>query len=105
MGRKLYGSGQDGPADAPRGERLERVAAWLATVGAATLLAFVIAHWFWRVVAPAPAATPPPALADGSAALLAAAPLFGGAASRRGGRSRRAAQRSERRRATSGSSA
>ncbi len=81
MGRRLYGSGQDGPVDAPRGERLERAAAWLATVAAATLLAFVIAHWFWRVVAPAPVATPPPALADGSAALLAAAPLFGGAAS------------------------
>jgi general secretion pathway protein C len=81
MGRRLYGSGQDRPADASPGARLERAGAWLAGIAAAALLAFVIAHWFWRVVAPAPVPVPPPALPDGSAGLLAAAPLFGGAAS------------------------
>ena len=78
MGRRLYGSGAD---PRPAGTALPvRAAAWLATVLAASLLAFVLAHWFWRLAGPVPAPAPPAPLPDSVLAALAGAPLFGGAA-------------------------
>ena len=58
-----------------------RAGAGLATVVAAAALALVIAHWTWKVVAPA-AVTIPVAQPDDPAGTLIAAQLFGGGASR-----------------------
>ena len=53
-----------------------RLGAAFATVLAAALLALVIAHWTWRLVAPAPVQVPP-ARVDDPVAAIAAADLFG----------------------------
>lgn len=80
MGRRLYGSGPE-PRPAGTAPPLPlRVAARLATVVAASLLALVLAHWFWRLAGPAPAPAPPAPLPDSVVAAFSGAPLFGGAA-------------------------
>jgi hypothetical protein len=54
-----------------------RIASWVATAAAVLLLGFVIAHWGWRWLGPAP----PPAAVTGVperwAGVIASAPLFG----------------------------
>jgi hypothetical protein len=78
MGRRLYGSGAERRAAVTA--LPVRAAAWLATVLAASLLALVLGHWFWRLAGPAPVPAPPAPLPDSVRAAFAAAPLFGGAA-------------------------
>jgi len=58
------------------GAAATRLGAAFATVLAAALLALVIAHWTWRLVAPAPVQVPP-ARVDDPVAAIAAADLFG----------------------------
>jgi len=53
-----------------------RITSVLATAAAAALLAFVIAHWTWRLVGPEPVHVPPASVADPAAAIL-SADLFG----------------------------
>jgi len=57
-----------------------RFATWLATAAGVLLLGFVIAHWGWRWLAPAPPPTATPAAAERWAPAIVATPLFGRAA-------------------------
>ncbi len=81
MEGKLYGSGgTDRAAPAPPASLLPRFASGLATFGGAALLAVVIAHWFWRIAAPAVPLPPPAPLPESTAQQFAVAPIFGGVA-------------------------
>lgn len=79
MGGRLYGSRQGDPRPAWR-VALARLPSSLAALGGAALLAFVIAHWFWRIAAPAPVASPAVPWPQNSAEPLAAAGVFGAGA-------------------------
>jgi hypothetical protein len=79
MGGRLYGSRQGVPGEAWRAA-LARLPSSLAALAGAALLAFVIAHWFWRIAAPAPGPTLPVPWPQSSAGPLAAAAVFGVAA-------------------------
>ena len=57
-----------------------RFASWLATAAGVLLLGFVIAHWGWQWLAPAPPPTAAPAAAERWAPAIVATPLFGRAA-------------------------
>ncbi|MEP7182500.1 MAG: type II secretion system protein N [Betaproteobacteria bacterium] len=54
-----------------------RLAAFVATLAAAALLAWVIAIWGWRAYAPVPVTSPPPAAVEPWAPAIVAVPLFG----------------------------
>jgi hypothetical protein len=54
-----------------------RVVSWLATAAGVLLLGFVIAHWGWQWLAPAPPPTARPAAAERWAPAIVATPLFG----------------------------
>jgi hypothetical protein len=54
-----------------------RIAVWIATLLASVALAFVLAHWGWRVFGPATTHLPLPQLPEPWAASIVAAPIFG----------------------------
>jgi hypothetical protein len=57
-----------------------RFASWLATAAGVVVVGFVIAHWGWRWLAPAPPPTETTAAPERWAPAIAATPLFGRAA-------------------------